>query len=444
MLTIAGVASAAIVLFAIPLAIVLEHNYRNDARLHLQRDTIAATRAIDLRTLGHDRIELPPTHDRLAVYDTTGQRIAGQGPAQAGPVVHAAQRTGSPVDRAQDGHLLSAVPLIQRERVVGVVLAQRSDAEVASATHRAWLALAGLVAVLAALAALAAVLLGRRLARPLERLAVAARRLGDGDFAARAPRGGVPEADEIAAALDHTADRLDHLVARERAFTADASHQLRTPLAALRIELEAIELRGDAPPELPNALAQIDRLQATIDTLLAIARGVPHPATETDLGLLTADIEARWRGPLAADARPLQILLRTDHPVAQAAPTVVTEILQVLLDNAHRHGSGPVTVIVRSTEQWLTVDVTDRGPGFTTGTEHAFTRRGASHGGHGIGLGLAQALAHAEGGQLTITQPRPPIVTLWLRRADGPATSTHGRVGLSDRQSPRTSRPRVA
>src|SRR4051812_20561579 len=113
--------------------------------------------------------------------------------------------------------------------------------------------------------------LGRRLAVPLERLARAARRLGQGDFASRAPRGGVAEADEIAAALDDTARRLGDLVARERAFSAGASHQLRTPLAALRIELEALELRSEAPPELARALAQVERLQTTIDTLLAVA-----------------------------------------------------------------------------------------------------------------------------------------------------------------------------
>jgi signal transduction histidine kinase len=423
-IAIAGVAAAAMILFAIPLALVLQHSYRNEELLRLQRDTIAATRAIDLGAPGRDPVELPVSDDQLALYDAGGQRTAGHGRARADPLVRTALRTGTPADRAQGGRLITAVPLLVREQVRGALRAQRSDAAAARQTHRAWLTLAVLAALLVVLAILAASLLGRRLARPLERLAAAARRLGDGDFAARAPRGGVPEADQIAAALDDTARRLGDLLTRERAFSADTSHQLRTPLAALRIELEAIDLRGDSPPELRSALAQVDRLQATIDTLLAVARDAPRPVASTDLATLLDDLESRWHGALAADARPLRVLRRTDKCAARAAPAVVAEIVDVLLDNAHRHGTGSVTVTLRVSGQWVAVDVSDQGPGFTDGTEQLFTRRGGSRDGHGIGLALAQALAHAEGGRLTITEPSPPTVTLWLRRADADAEAS--------------------
>jgi signal transduction histidine kinase len=179
----------------------------------------------------------------------------------------------------------SATAIVVGERVSGALRAERSDAVVASRAHRAWLALAGLALAVLALATAAAFLLARRLAAPLERLAGAARRLGDGDFGARAPRAGVAEVDEVGAALDATAQRLDDLVTRERAFSADASHQLRTPLAALRLELEALELQGE---ELPAALAQVDRLQETVDTLLAVARDTQPGSVTADLGAWVA------------------------------------------------------------------------------------------------------------------------------------------------------------
>jgi signal transduction histidine kinase len=414
---ITAVAAAAVVLFAIPLGIVLQRSYRDEALLRLERDAVAATRTIDLATFGRDPVELPAGSDRLAVYDRAGRRIAGRGPLRADALTTAALRGGKPTDATGDGRMLTAVPLLRREAVVGALRAERSAGPVAHHARMTALALAGLAAVLVLLSALAAAVLGRRLARPLERLATAARRLGEGDFATRAPRGGVPEADEIAGALDHTADRLGRLVARERAFSADASHQLRTPLAALRLELEAIELRDDAPPELPSALAQVDRLQTTIDTLLALARDTPPQDRRADLGELLADIEARWRGPLAVDARPLDVRGQDVPRIAQASPAVVSEILDVLLDNAQRHGRGAVTVAIRDSDGWVAIDVSDHGPGFTEPVEQAFARGASSGTGHGIGLALAQALAHAEAGRLSVTRASPPIVTLWLRRA---------------------------
>src|SRR5262249_46853101 len=162
--------------------------------------------------------------------------------------------SGSPADRTQDGRLLVAVPLLVGERVGGAVRADRSGADAATDARQAWAVLVGGAVSLIALAVLAALVLGRRLAAPLERMAAAATRLGHGDFAARAPRTGVTELDEVAGALDSTAQRLHDLIARERAFSADASHQLRTPLAALLIELESLELQGH---DVRAALAQV-------------------------------------------------------------------------------------------------------------------------------------------------------------------------------------------
>ena len=132
----------------------------------------------------------------------------------------------------------------------------------------------GLAVFVAMVAAAAGLLLSRHLTRPLRRLRDAAVRLGEGDFTVSAPPSGVAELDAAATALTATARRLGDLVERERAFTADASHQLRTPLTSLRLALEneLAQPRSDPTQALRDALVDVDRLEATLTDLLALAR----------------------------------------------------------------------------------------------------------------------------------------------------------------------------
>jgi signal transduction histidine kinase len=161
----------------------------------------------------------------------------------------------------------------------------------------------------------------------------------------------------------------------------------------------------------------VDRLQATIDTLLAVARDEPRGHATSDLTQLLDAVERHWHGPLAADGRPLELRLPAGARVeAAAAPEVVREVLDVLLGNAHAHGQGRVTLTVSEVEGWPAVDVADEGPGFATDPEQAFARRSGEAREHGIGLSLARALATAEGGRLLVIAPGPhPTVRLILR-----------------------------
>ena len=122
-IAIAAVAGAAVILFAVPLGIVLQRGYRDEDLLRLQRDTIAATRAIDLPSQHGDPVELPRSAATLAVYDRSGRRVAGRGPATAPSVITTVLRSGRPADDAHGGRLVVAVPLLVQERVIGAVRA---------------------------------------------------------------------------------------------------------------------------------------------------------------------------------------------------------------------------------------------------------------------------------------------------------------------------------
>jgi signal transduction histidine kinase len=419
---IVGVTTASLILFGLPLGVLVRRTYRDEELSRLQRDTVAASRGIDLAAHG-DPIELPASPDAMAVYDVAGRRLVGQGPTTGDPLVLRALRTGRATDEERGGRLLTAVPLVAQERVTGAVRAARSSAALDSRARSTRLELLGLAASVLALAVVAAVLLARRLAIPLERLSRSARRLGDGDFASRTGTTGVPELDALAVALNATAARLGDLVSRERAFTADASHQLRTPLAALRLELEALELHGGSSDELSGALRQVDRLQTTIETLLSVARDNPRREHDSDLQAMLEELRDSWTGPLAEHARPLRIRIETETPRTQASASVVREILEVLLSNAWRHGAGAVTVSLRGAGDYLAVEVADEGPGVDQ-PDAVFTRRSDAAAGHGIGLSLARSLAHAEGGRLSLagTGARPVFVLMLPRglAADGP------------------------
>jgi signal transduction histidine kinase len=415
-LAIVSVAAAAVLLFALPLAIVLEDGYRDDELLRLQRDTSAATPGIDLSRSASDQLELPRFNGEIAIYTAAGTRVAGVGPPVADRPTRSALTHPAPVGSASGERLVVAVPLLSGEQITGAVRAQRSQSKVSSRAHRAYLLLAGLGAAVLGLAALAALGVARHLARPLETLAVAARRVGEGDFAARAPPTGITEIDDVGAALNSSSSRIGQLVGRERAFSADASHQLRTPLAALRLELESHELSSTEPgSDLTIALQQVDRLENTIDTLLAVARDTPTGERRTDLSAAVQELTRRWHGILAAEGRPLHAVVSVKDPIAAISSAVLAEIADVLVGNARVHGAGAVKIHVRRAGDAYALEVSDQGPGFGTNADSAFERGAGAV--HGIGLALAQSLAHSQGARLQITHPGPtPAVTLLVAR----------------------------
>ena len=258
--------------------------------------------------------------------------------------------------------------------------------------------------------ALAWVLAGS-LSRPLRGLAGAARRAGAGDLDARAPVEGPREQREVASAFNQMVGRLGTVLAAQREFVGNASHQLRTPLTGLRLRLEAASLRS-TDPELERDLAaaeqEVVRLSKLLDGLLTLARegGTPPSPQPVDLSVAAAEACDRWL------AHGREIELTSDGPaVALASESDVATILDSFVENALAYSTAGAPVAV----EWgidggaAYVAVLDRGPGIAPGEEEAvferFRRGEAGRGGPagtGLGLAIARTLAARWGGTVTI------------------------------------------
>lgn len=401
-LAILGVTTLAEVLFLLPLAVTIQRRLGDQDRLELtQLAALAANHVADGR-LVLASVPRPEREQRLGLYDPDGRLIDGKGPPRV-----EAPASGGLADRVvharQDGWLVVTVPLIKAGAPQGLVRAAEPLSAGDSRVHRVWAQLALLATAALALSAAAAVALGRRLTRPLESLGRDAARIGEGDFTAEAGTTGLAEIDSVGANLSRTAQRVSELFAREQAFTADASHQLRSPLTGLRLTLEA-ELahpRPDNREALIRALGDVERLETTIDDLLRLARDTAMPRAAVELAGVLDDLERRWRARFARAGRRLTVVVGADLAAPLVSRSALTHVLDVLVDNAHRHGAGEVVVQARAHRNAVTVAVSDQGPGVADAAT-AFERRTSRTGGTGIGLALARRLAEAEGGRLRL------------------------------------------
>jgi len=431
-------AVVATVLFAVPLGAGAFEYLMQHERGHL----LGHARDVALSVAGdvHDGapIDLEDVEDlvgeehRVIVYDGGGDRIAGSGPDAPADVVSDAldgdAETGSVGDL-----LVVAVPVTYSNEVIGAV-AVTTPSTVLRDVAVIWVGMGGLAAAAVTVAWLVGRRQARRLARPLEDLEESARRLGDGDFSVRTRRGGIPEIDAVGAALDATAARLDDLLARERAFSADVSHQLRTPLAGLRLRLEAAAEWTDPKTgaAIAASLVDADRLEAIIDELLALARaGQGGSAGPVDPGALLAELSPEWGARLALHGRDLRVQVDPGVPDVRVSAAAVRQVLRVLVDNATTHGRGTVTVAVREASGAVAVDVADEGPGVQDPEGTLFTRRADRSDGHGIGLPLARRLAEAEQARLTLSRVAPPVFTLLLPAAADTADAQEAGVAVA-------------
>ncbi|MET7336936.1 HAMP domain-containing sensor histidine kinase [Nonomuraea sp. NPDC005650] len=412
LVVIVSVTALAVALFLVPLAVAVSLLFHDQTVAALQRDAawVAAAVPDEPRT----PLKLPtglPGELAVGGYSVAGARLFGDGPAHSGLAV--SSKDGRVHDAVEGGFLAVSAPVPSDEGTALVIRVATPNSEVDERVHKAWLLLGGLAVTVIALAAGAAVRQSARLAAPLERLTTAAQALGGGDFSVRASPSGLREADQAGQALETTARRLGAVLSRERAFSADVSHQLRTGLTGLLLGLESALSRpgADLTPAVRAALARGERLQEVIDDLVRLSRDSRVPAEHLDVGALMEEIRQEWHGPLAEQGRRLTITVEPELPPATAQPAAVRQILRVLIDNAVRHGQGEVAVTVSDVGPGLAIEVGDHGTGVAEGVDPFVRSSGDSH---GIGLALARSLAEAEGGRLVLSRAGPPLFSLLL------------------------------
>lgn len=278
----------------------------------------------------------------------------------------------------------------------GSVTLERSGGLVQDRVSDALLPLVLIVLALLALSVVAGVLLARRLAGPFQRLAAAARRLGTGEPVDDLPHSRIPEVDEIGDAIRTSSAQLAELRRHERDLAVHASHELRTPVTALRLELEDLALWPQTPPEvaaqLRTSVAELDRLSAAISQLLDRSRDQRWAAAQdVDLDALVATVVATL-GSAAVRHEPGGA--GTVHVDRVTLRLLVVTLLEQALEvvDGERAGEGAGEVLVE------TVDV----------GRHVEIRVGARGGGSGGRLAellsgdtATQELARALGGQLS-------------------------------------------
>lgn len=425
----------------VPLALGYRDHEIDALRADVQRDAfvlasyvaddLAGTADLDLDTVVANYTDR--TGGRAVIVDSRGDVLADSEPAAVGQRNFASRPE---IATALDGEvaegtrwsatlgtglLYVAVPVSVGERTLGAVRVSYETGQVDARVRRYWLLLAGAGVVTLAIAAGLGILFARWVTGPIAGLQRAATRIGEGELSTRADeRAGPPEVRDLASAFNATAARLEDLVTAQEHFVADASHQLRTPLTALRLRLEMLEADADASiaDDLEGARREVQRMSRLVDGLLVLARAeraraaLPEP---TALGPILAGRAEAWE-PVAAERGVTLVVVDTDRR-ARATTDHLESVLDNLLANAIDHSPPGAAVTLRVDTETVDgrtmvgVHVLDEGPGLDADQrERAFDRfwrasarrpdpDGDSLGGSGLGLAIVRRLVETDRGR---------------------------------------------
>jgi signal transduction histidine kinase len=354
----------------------------------------------------------------VSVYNQDGTRIAGTSARPAVPPAWLARghHAAIPAAYPADGAILAIAPVRNdsETQTIGVVVLSRPTATVDHRVTVLWWLIAGVAVAGMAAAALIAIGLARWVSGPLSDLEKAAQQLGDGDLGTRSQVGrGPDEVRRLAANFNLMAARLEALVHGNQATMADVSHQLRTPLAALRLRLELLAQDSDdlIAAELAGAQEEIARLSRLVNGLLAVARAENITAAPTIVAVDTVirNRVAAWR-PAAEEQGIALTAAALDQSWARMGDGQLEQILDNLLANAldALQPGQSVAITASAAPDVIAITVTDTGPGMTAEQKRLAFRRFAtgSAGGTGLGLAIVDRLAVSNGGSATLSDTR--------------------------------------
>ena len=422
----------ALIAFGVPLAISLGNRVDSEvkAQARNQADLVAAS-APDLTDHGQrstlQRLVASSAESqrgRVLVTDSTGRVIADSaGPGEIGtsyasrPEIAGALQ-GRTVQETRNSQTLgtqllaTAVPIRSGTRVDGAVRVTQSVDAVHRATRKAIVSLILLGGVVLALGVIAGALIARETTLPIRRLEDAARRVEEGDLTTTALVEGSSEQRSLARSFNRMTARISRMLRGQQEFVADASHQLRTPLTGIRLQLE--ELRETLPDGderskgVDAGIQEVDRLSGIVDELLILSRSGEResPVEEFDVGTAVARIAGRWRKTAAE--RQIELLVTGEDEAGSCvcARADFERALDALIENAIQYSprAGEIEVTIEPGR----IEVRDRGPGLERGEEEAVFERfhrgsaGARTHGTGLGLSIARELAGEWGGSVRV------------------------------------------
>jgi signal transduction histidine kinase len=275
------------------------------------------------------------------------------------------------------------------------------------------------VAAMLTIVALAVRPLARRITRPVEALTDGSRRLAAGDLSHRVkvprrwrPQRHADQLDELIRTWNEMAERVESLVRGHKELLANVSHELRSPLARLRVAMELLPREGGSQQRLADMESDVAELDALIETLLTSARleatGLPARIGAVDVQALFDEVKGRAaRDPRLASAQVVVDEVDPEVRTVQGDGELLLRALWNLVENAGRHGAPPITLRARRAPTTIEISVSDEGAGIPPAElERVFAPfyrlPGAHKGGFGLGLTLVKRVAEAHGGSARV------------------------------------------